>query len=732
MKKIAKAVATTILTLLTLSPLCGVPARKGTFLVTQPDGTTFMAKLRGDEYSRLLTTEDGCALVKASDGFYQYAYFNPDGTSVCSGYRAGDSNTPALVMIESRNIPFKALRALSQETRASMARKRLPLREMLTSSSAKAQTRTDTKKPKHCIVIPVQFPDLKFESESTRKDDFNNLLNQKGYSRDGATGCVQEYFTDQLGHIYDFSFTVADIVTAPKSYKYYGANAGKAKLDSHPDELTKVACVLADPKVDFSKYDNDGNGIVDNVFIIVAGKSEAEGADSDYIWPHQWSVQENLVLDGKKIKEYAMSTELTVKSRRSDGQLVWDLAQIGTFCHEFSHTLGLVDLYDTDDDGSGGTCNGMWFQTALMDGGSYNNGGKTPPCYNALDYELLSAGKPETMACGTYTLEPVDRNRRYLIMENPKDKYDFYLFECRKATGWDRFIGGNGLAIYHINMTNDPAGYSDEAERVLTALERWDWNEVNCNPDFECADMIETTENPIDVRQAFYPYKGRTSFSANTSPAFLMGDGTPAPFAITGITISGDNVTFTISSLDDALPAVKDLRCEVFQDAAIFRWEADMTDSKDTAVVTWGQTSKPTRTEKVIPYEPGKYSLTLEGLSPTTAYSMNVVFKRGARYSDPMELDILTKALSSHGKPYIFLDYLEESKSGGKFLAGTGFPLRVHNAVGAKVVWFYDGEIVTADGSGYFHPRKSGVLKAKVDQEGKTRDILVKEIQLAQ
>ncbi|MBR7004969.1 MAG: M6 family metalloprotease domain-containing protein [Bacteroidales bacterium] len=700
-----------ILIILVALVVSGSSPRKGTFLMYQPDGTSFLATLKGDEFAHVLTTADGYAVTKGEDGFYWYAYFNSNGSRTSSGYKVG-SEVPSMVLSGCRSIPWQALRNISAE-------KRINRRGY---SRNRLATRASSPIRKHCIVLLAQFQDKSFMNGDSRRQEFIDLITKEN------SRSVLDYFNDQFNGEYEFNFTVGPIVTLSKDMAYYGKNEDdKAGQDSFPQELVKEACTLSDPYVDFSQFDDDHDGIVDNVFVIVAGKSEAEGADSDCMWPHQWYVP-NLNLDGKKILTYALSTELTVHSKNSSGQLVWGLCSIGTFCHEYSHVIGLEDYYDTDEEGSGGLSNSMWTTTALMDGGNFNDIGRTPPFFNALDREILGIGRPEKMEPGTVNLEPIDRNGRYLILENPNDSSEFFLFECRSAKGWDMYIGGSGLAIYHVDMSRNFAGWSDDAGRNVNALYRWENNEVNCNPSYECADMIETSAGAIDVRQAFFPYRTINSFNANSKPAFKFNDGTESPFAIAGITRYGENVIFTVYNSSDIVPNVQDLQAEVYQDAAIITWQSDIEGFEGEASVTWGETSGSKTTLTVTPYEAGKYSLTLENLSPTKAYTVNVSFKRNEVTGETSVLDFLTKATQEGKRPYIFLEYLSVSRNMGKFIPGTGFPLRVYNAIGEKVGWTYDGKPVQTDASGYFHPSKSGTLKATVYHSDGSRDILSKEI----
>ena len=178
----------------------------------------------------------------------------------------------------------------------------------------------------------------------------------------------------------------------------------------------------------------------------------------------------------------------------------------------------------------------------------------------------------------------------------------------------------------------------------------------------------------------------------------------------------------------DIVPKAIDLKAEVYQDAAIMTWESDVAGFDGEATVTWGKTSGSMKTETVMPYEKGKFALTLEGLSPTTAYTVNVTFTRGGVTGETVTGDFLTKAEQSGGKPYIYLDYLSGYRTGGRFPAGVGLPLRVFNAIGRRISWSYDGASVHTDGSGYFHPVKSGTLKAVVYNSDGSTDILAKEI----
>jgi M6 family metalloprotease-like protein len=181
--------------------------------------------------------------------------------------------------------------------------------------------------------------------------------------------------------------------------------------------------------------DDDGDGEVDNVFVFFAGGDEAEGAGDDCIWSHAWYIKDgagrNLVLDGKTINRYACTSELTLY-RDAAGKVRQRLAGIGSFCHEYSHTFDLPDMYDTDYESSGGHAEALWVSTSLMDGGNYNNLGSVPPNFNAVERELLGLSEPVVIEqSGVYTLEPVNKGGQCYRINTEEDHFLSHLRSIR-------------------------------------------------------------------------------------------------------------------------------------------------------------------------------------------------------------------------------------------------------------------------------------------------------------
>ena len=272
------------------------PARRGPITLRQPDGYSFTAVLRGDEFGHILKTMDGCAIIQDEDGYYCYAVFDADGSRHSSGVRVG-ADTPGDVLAASRQIPYGQIAALAAANR--MAVQNLD-EEPLTRRIMKAQgmmsddgtplTRSDGSLSntieKHGLVILAQFSDVPF---TYTREDFIRMLTQSRYSVNGATGSALDYFNYQFGGAWEFSFNVSDIVTLSHNRAYYGGN-DKDGNDMRPAQMVKDACGLADSMIDFSAYDDDGDGYVDNVFVFFAGGDEAEGAGDDHIWSHAWEL----------------------------------------------------------------------------------------------------------------------------------------------------------------------------------------------------------------------------------------------------------------------------------------------------------------------------------------------------------------------------------------------------------------------------------------------------------
>ncbi len=731
-----------ILAVLLSFPALSAPARKGVVLLSQPDGTVFSARMYGDEFMKITTTADGDAVAQDKDGWWCYAYYNAEGRKVSSGHRVG-SDVPADVRAASRAIPYGKLSADAERKRMSVRREDEPIMSRIVRQRAETKSGTGKGIVKHGLVILAQFQDIRF---SHSRGDFVDLLTQTGYSLNGATGSAKEYFDAQFNGRLDFSFEVSPVVTLPYGVAHYGAN-GEDGGDATPEQMVIDACRLVDDEIDFSIYDDDGDGEVDNVFIFFAGGDEAEGAGEDRIWSHAWYIYsgagKSLTLDGKRIDRYACTSEI---SRRNEGSNRFRevLAGIGTFCHEYFHTFGIPDMYDTDYEGSGGQAAGLWAWTALMDAGNQNNFGNTPPNLNAVEREYLGLTDPVIIRNdGGYSLEPIDVNGLYYRM-NTDHEDEYFLLECRSGEGWDRYIGGDGMLIYHIDKSDRNAGYSEVYGMDITAFESWtQYNEVNSRPDHQCADLIEADSRQDgftgseafqsslrSINSIFFPNGTVNSLRPGSNPGYKYWSGKENKVSITNIRRSDEGVSFNILGYSDTQlpPNVASASHEAFMDAAIIQFESD-SEFDGEAIVRWGKTGSENKVVRVRPYSPGKYSVTLEGLQPDNkTYTAKIHFELNGITSEEEAVSFMTKKSPAVSWPFIYMSGAGKNNN-GTLSAGTGLPLRVYNASeAAEIRWTFNGTDISASGDGYYHVTGSGTLKAHIIWKDGTEETIMKEI----
>lgn len=725
MEPIRKRLLTAAFLLLVSILTTASPARRSRVTLQQKDGTRIEAILSGDEFTHILTTLDGCAIALDADGeAYRYVRFREDGTRIVTRFRADDPSVPASVRAQSRAIPYEAFKRFADERRAQIAPARNRQLRQFRSEEDEEEEEEIVPTEHHILVLLAQFSDLKFHYT---RDDFEMLLSLGEKS-------ARQYFNDQFVSIQKtFSIDIAPIVTLPNRYSYYGKN-NTAGNDTNPHLMVRDACQLADPDVDYSLYDTDGDGVLDNVFIFYAGGDESDGAGDDHIWSHQWYLRDgagmNVSLDGVIINSYACTAELMRSSR---GSLT--LTSIGTFCHEYSHTFGLPDYYDTDYEASGGISEALWMTLALMDCGNRNDGGQTPPWYNAVDRYLLGLSEPRPLELGEQRLSPIHESGDYLILETDKAG-EYFLFECRAHEGWDSAIGGHGLLIYHIDRSDNMAGEK-------TAALRWRSNTLNCYPNHPCVDLIEADPTApsrfatarsngtiLDqIGSVFFPYIDHIAYTPNTQPPFIFWSGTGSSLSLSDIHFDGHDIVFTVSgSQVIRLPEIATFTGDIFQDGAILSWTTDLPDYSANTFLSWGPVGREPYEIEIRPYEPGHYAWTLDNLDPKKAYATKVYIKTAGSPVNAKTYNFTTKSVHEGSRPFIWLKGAQRNAD-GSFVSGTRIPLRIyHRPTGTSVKWLLDGEEVSVGPDGYLTLTRSGELKAILTDSRGDETILLKNI----
>lgn len=471
MKNIYHRILSLMSLLVMTSIVFAVPAKKGTWKTVKiADGTSVRVQLAGDENLHYWQSEDG-------------RVFLPD--SATGVYQQHDLS--------------------AMKTKASNRVRSINARRQKVMHKATATTRAYTGEKKG-LVIMVQFSDKSFSTSYT-KSFCSRMMNEEGFSDEPFVGSVRDYFLAQSSNSFILDFDVVGPVTLSRSYRYYGANDRDGN-DKYPGQMAAEACIAATDSVDFSDYDWDGDGEVEQVIILYAGKGEADSGSESTIWPHEWYLSssdygKSLTLDGVTVDQYAAINEL-----QGYGTYNGQANGIGTFCHEFSHCLGFPDLYDTE--GSNfGMC--TW---SLMDYGSYNGDTYQPCAYTS--YERMTAGWLTPTVLGdddvsVTSMQPITQAQEAYIMYNEKDSNEYVLLENRQLDGWDESGYGAGLLAIHVD-------YDEEV---------WYYNTVNNEADHQrCtiyhADNSDGYSYASDLAGDPFPYDSNDSLTQYSTPALQL------------------------------------------------------------------------------------------------------------------------------------------------------------------------------------------------------------------
>lgn len=429
------------------------PADRRVRNVKQSDGTTLRIFQTGDEFFHYYCTEDGKPVVRGANGDYFYATLSEQGELVSADFLAHNIEERtmtelSLLTANTRNGIEESLYTIAKQRRAASTKG-------VTSDGPFAEFGIkQTIKPLGEINVPVilvQFKDEKFTYNKDFVEKNYNGSNFVGLHGKGI-GSVRDYFINQSDSLFCPNFVVLDVVTLANNMEYYGANNSVGD-DKRPEEMITEACAALDSTVDFSIFDNNGDGEVEFVYCIYAGYAESSGASENTIWPHQWTLSatnKTMKLDGVVINTYAASSELAF-TKADEGIDGPQLDGIGSCCHEFSHCLGLPDFYDT----SGRTYSnfGMDYWD-LMDYGCYNNDGYVPIGYSAYERDFMGWRKLQTITeSGHYSLEALTSGGVGYKIVNNANSDEYYILENRQAEGFDSYIFNSGMLIIHVDYS---------------------------------------------------------------------------------------------------------------------------------------------------------------------------------------------------------------------------------------------------------------------------------------
>lgn len=447
-------------------PAFSRPASPELMSHTNPDGTVVEYYLNGDEHFNYLTDASRTMLLER------------DGKNIMPLVRDGRK-----MMLTDANLEqLKKERAnMSLDLTSASAGKV----SRMAALDASGRTTYPTLGEVRACVILLEYPDVPF-SVNNPKEQFNRLCNEKGYSDYNSKGSAKDYFEACSGGKFSPTFDVYGPVKLQHEAKWYvGADDPSLYGYLHNARFgcaIQEALTALDPEVDFSVYDYDQDGFIDNIFFFYSGHGQADTNDPYTVWPHQSSYFNytadygssldlpRLTVDGVQMNTYACSCELNGSKSIPDEKKPW-VDGIGAFCHEYSHVLGLPDLYDTKaKTGEIPTKTPGYF--TIMDKGSYSDLSTRPPLYSAYEKWVCKWIELDEMTepGATYTLYPQtseDANAYRIRIKRQASRYesDYYILEARIKEGWDLQLPDEGMIIWRINFDKT----------------KWTANQVNVN-----------------------------------------------------------------------------------------------------------------------------------------------------------------------------------------------------------------------------------------------------------
>lgn len=510
----------------------GAKAYPEPFTITQKDGKQLTYQLYGDEHFNYAATTDGVLLYQEGRDLY-IAVIDENGEMKSSGVLAhnpGQRTAEEITLIgkQDKNRFFTAADAKQA--------KKVLRRVQMTDNTTTLFPHTGSPK---ALVILADFQDQKFkhDNEQTTWEIFNQYLNAEGrpdYSEDKTLkkniGSVRKYFSDMSGGAFTPQFDLfRTIVHLSENMAVYGPG----KNDNMSKFIPEVCTLAQAAGVDFSKYDEDEDGYVDLVYVIYAGYGQSTGGGDDTIWPKSGPTdgESNFgTFDGKIVCRYGVHSELNFNPSTTEQAFnnVPQINGIGLFCHEFSHCLGLPDIYPTYKaiQDAGNPAMEFW---DVMDGGEYSGsvkitvngqsgtlmGGYSPTAYTAWEREYMGWKEMEVlkdnMIGQQITMKHIDATGGIAYKIFPDDNENGNEYVCIQniqASGWNNWLAsnlGHGLLITYVNYDADAFSLSNHSPNNVLGHSRM--TIIPADNEF-ISSYLAGTEKPYTKNQYYLSHRG--------------------------------------------------------------------------------------------------------------------------------------------------------------------------------------------------------------------------------
>ncbi len=399
-----------------VSALKAVPAYPKKVTTTQPDGTKIEVFLRGDENYHWAETVDGYTLLRDKENFWTFAECDAKGNVQASTMR----------FMGNTDIAYeKGIRTKLQPTFSlDNTQKKQPNK----IGNLQVESTFPSTGKRNLLMLLVCYNG---ETPTFSQSDFNNYMNQKNYK---GIGSFRDYYLEASGGLLDIETTVTPWITLSHTFSYYGSDGA---IDMILEALDQI-----EGSIDLSKYDNDGDGVLDGLAVIHNGEGQETSGNAYEIWSHSSTIG-GVSYQGISLGRYTIEPELYDEGVMST---------IGVMCHEFGHNLGAPDFYDTDYNSSGGTYRGtgIW---DLMGEGIWNDNGNRPAGMNIWQRWMLGwcdcidlREKQSISDLPASSVNPVAYR-----MKTQMDG-EYYIMENRQQTGnFDCALPASGLLIYHVS-----------------------------------------------------------------------------------------------------------------------------------------------------------------------------------------------------------------------------------------------------------------------------------------
>jgi M6 family metalloprotease-like protein len=484
-------------------------------VVTQSDQTQITIVGKGNMNNNWTESIDGYTLVRNSNDIYEYANL-VNGKLQASGVKARDPQSRTAAesnFVNSLNTSLKPSLNPLKGSVLSQVRKQIQNKTYPTSGHIRV------------LALLIEYPDLQ---NTYPKSNFDSLLYGSNYNV--GHGSFKTFYEISSDSQLTITVDVMGWFMADSNYIYYSNDSGSSRAADLVREAVDAAELAG---ANYANYDNDNDGDVDGILAVHSGPGAESGSRTQYIWSHRWvlngGTQGAVFYDGVWVNDYMINPE--TRGTLTNPRMV----DVGVFCHEFGHNIGLPDLYDTDNSNGDSEGIGNW---GLMSGGTWLGNGHFPANFCAWSRIENGWETPTQLTIGnsgSYTMNPASLTPNEIYQINTQNNNEYFLLENRQQRELDSLLPGTGLAIWHINTNKTNFGNRVNADENLKGV---DLEEADGNDDLDL-------ENNRGDNGDLYPGSSSTTrFDDNTYPSAQTYTSSNTGLVIRNITETGLQVSF--------------------------------------------------------------------------------------------------------------------------------------------------------------------------------------------